>query len=259
MSRLGLQKLLIKYLKKPNVFSPIVLVKRSLYFLPCKFTCNKQKCVNIWQNKESYYYVEHHDTDEVQYKNMLTGDIINIKQEIYNDIKVQMVFNILGYPNLYASFETRRWDAYVLPFALTSQLTELSKSCPRFNLLFNIGKMIKVIQEFMNRKIVRETMGYLANRMNSQVITSESEGNPMPFIIQYNRYADENDFPLFDGELYNEPPSDEVYAFLHHKSVKYTTVDDRNEEIDDRNDDFDDRDNANNIQCPQCGHAIVLY
>jgi hypothetical protein len=246
MSRLGLQKLLIKYLKKPNVFSPIVLVKRSLYFLPCKFTCNKNKHVNIWHNKESYYYVEHHDIDEIQYKNMLTGDIINIQQKIFGGIKVQMQFDIIGYPNLYASFETHGSDAYVLPFALKPHLIDLSKSCPRFNLLFNIGKVINVIKAFMNRKIVRETMKYLANRMNQQVITSESEGNPMPYIIQYNRYADENDLPLFDGELYNEPPSDQVYKFLHHYKPLYKPVDD--------DEDQDD----NNIHCPQCGYTFVL-
>jgi hypothetical protein len=213
MSRLGLRFLLIKYLKRPDVFSPIVLVKRSFYFLPVKSGLSRNSYGNTWYTKESYYSLTAYSSGAIiEYKNLLTGDSIKIDDHYH--LRIDMNFDVYAYPQLHASIEVMGGNrVQVRPEMLSSRCRELCSKFPRENILLNVRLLIRTISEFMNNPLVRDVIKYLASNLDEDVLNCRYD-KTNDVVDDYNFAAKENNWPLFDTSMKGKPLPKRLRQFV---------------------------------------------
>lgn len=216
MSRLGLQFLLIKYLKRPNVFSPIGLTKKSFYFLPVQSSLSRISYTNTWYGKASYYELTAcNSMATIEYKNLLTGDMIFINERYNYNLSIEMHFDIIAYPILHASIEFACQTEYrkIYPDWLSKPCHEQCSKFPKANILLNVGLIVRTISEFMNNPLVRDVIKYLASNLDEDVLNCRYD-NANDVVDDYNFAAKENNWPLFDMSMKGKPLPERLRKFL---------------------------------------------
>lgn len=201
MSRIGLQVLLNRRLRRYNVFTSLILVKQTMRFHQIRFRSTPEEYSFTFCTDSGYYVLVHNlDYDRVKYSDIITGDAIIIKHVPYRakSFEVIMEFNIHGLPVLFA------WmgSGFFGPSALNTSLYKLYvEQLPKSMIIQNMNEIIPVVKKYMARKVVRDTLTGLAYNLKESVLMGPypREDLTVDTIIEnYNNYAVTNNLPQFE-------------------------------------------------------------
>ena len=199
MSRIGLQVLLNRRLRRYNVFTSLILVKQTMRFHQIRFRSTPEEYSFTFCTDSGYYVLVHNlDYDRVKYSDIITGDAIIIKHVPYRakSFEVIMEFNIRGLPVLFAWMNS----SFFNPISINGSLRGLWEKLPKSMIIQNMNEIIPVIKQYMARKAVRDTLTGLAYNFNESVLMGPypREDLTVDTVIEnYNKYAIANNLPRF--------------------------------------------------------------